>query len=243
MIERRLKNIVIPKDITLAKGMDLVNSIYISATLVGEQYPAPSRGLNYFMSKFKVAVLIDGGFLRVVAKKSSKTFDPDFIERFAHLCVAADESIFRVLYYDCAMYSGTVKLPVSGTSHTYTSNDGWLHVLSHKDLFAVRRGVLKFRGFKPKKTPVAPTALTDADFEPIFEQKGVDMRIGLDIAAYSDNHAVDRIILVSADTDCVPALKYGRKAGLQTVLIDPPKATLAPELLAHVDFHRIVVLP
>ena len=107
----------------------------------------------------------------------------------------------------------------------------------------MRRGVLKFRGYKPKKTPVAPATLTDADFEPIFEQKGVDMRIGLDIATYSNNRAVDRIILVSADTDCVPALKAGRKAGLQTVLIQPPGATLAPELFAHIDFMRAVNLP
>jgi uncharacterized LabA/DUF88 family protein len=124
-----------------------------------------------------------------------------------------------VLYYDCALYEGTVKLPVTGTSYTFKSSDAWLHALSHKDLFAVRRGVLKFRGYRPKKTPVATAALTDADFEPIFEQKGVDMRIGLDIAAYSDRRAVDRIILVSADTDCVPALKYGRRAGIQTILI------------------------
>lgn len=195
------------------------------------------------MADFKAAVLIDGGFLRVIAKKAKKTYDPDFIEGFAHLCKSADESIFRVLYYDCAMYSGTVKLPVSGNQHTFASNDAWLHALSHKDLFAVRRGVLKFRGFKPKKTPVPAATLTDADFEPIFEQKGVDMRIGLDIAAYSHNRAVDRIILVSADTDCVPALKYGRKAGLQTVIAEPPNARLAPELFAHVDFRRTVALP
>ncbi len=191
------------------------------------------------MPDFKVAILIDGGFLRVAAKKARKHYDPHFIEAFAHSCKSADESILRVLYYDCAMYSGTVKLPVSGTSHTYTTNDAWLHELSHKDLFAVRRGVLKFRGFKPKKTPVAPATLTDADFEPTFEQKGVDMRIGLDIAAYSDNHAVNRIILVSGDTDCVPALKYGR-AGLQTVLVEPAGERLAPELFAHADFRRAV---
>jgi uncharacterized LabA/DUF88 family protein len=195
------------------------------------------------MSHLKVAILIDGGFLRVVARKAKKKYDPDFIEKFAHLCVSVDESIFRILYYDCAPYGGTVKLPVSGASHTYVSNDAWLHALSHRELFAVRRGVLKFRGFKPRKTPVPPTTLTDADFEPIFEQKGVDMRIGLDIAAYSSNRAIDRIILASADTDCVPALKYGRKAGLQTVLIQPPSATLAPEIFAHVDFRRTVALP
>jgi uncharacterized LabA/DUF88 family protein len=195
------------------------------------------------MAYLKAAVLIDGGFLRVVARKAKKTYDPDFIEKFAHLCKSADESIFRILYYDCAPYGGTVKLPVSGASHTYVSNDAWLHALSHRELFAVRRGVLKFRGFKPKKTPVSPALLTDADFEPIFEQKGVDMRIGLDIAAYSNSRTIDRIILVSADTDCVPALKCGRKAGLQTVLVEPPGATLAPEIFAHVDFRRSVPLP
>jgi uncharacterized LabA/DUF88 family protein len=118
------------------------------------------------------------------------------------------------------------------------------HQLSHKNLFAVRRGVLKFRGFKPRATPVPATApLTDADFKADFEQKGVDMRIGLDIAAYSHTRAVDRIILVSSDTDCVPALKYGRRAGLQTVLVQPGNTHLAPELLSHADFKRPVLLP
>ena len=196
------------------------------------------------MAHIRAAVLIDGGFLRVEAKKAKKLYNPDYIERFALACKGADESLFRILYYDCALYSGTVKLPVSGESHTFAASDAWLHELSHKDLFAVRRGVLKFRGFKPKKTPVAvQTQLTDADFQADFEQKGVDMRIGLDIAAYTANHAVDRIILVSNDTDCVPALKYGRRAGLQTVLIEPPKVRLAPELLAHIDFKRPVLWP
>jgi uncharacterized LabA/DUF88 family protein len=195
------------------------------------------------MAEFKVAILIDGGFLRVIAKKAKKLYDPDYIEKCAHACKAGDESIFRILYYDCALYQGTVKQPVSGTDLTFKTSDTWLHTLSHKDLFAVRRGVLKFRGFKPKNIPVSQPPLTDADFEPIFEQKGVDMRIGLDIAAYSDNHAVDRIILLSGDTDCVPALKYGRKAGLQTVVIEPVGEKIAPELVAHGDFKRSLQLP
>jgi len=194
----------------------------------------------------KAIVLIDGGFLRVEAKKAHKHYDPDFIEQFALNCQGADEELFRILYYDCALYTGTVKLPVSGTSHTFSASDAWLHELSHKNLFAVRRGVLKFRGYKPKKTPVGTspgTPLTDADFTPDFEQKGVDMRIGLDIAAYAANRSVERIVLVSNDTDCVPALKYGRRAGLQTVLIQPPSVRLAPELLAHSDFKRPVAWP
>jgi uncharacterized LabA/DUF88 family protein len=192
----------------------------------------------------KITILIDGGFLRVKAQHANKLYTPGFIERFAHQCKSTDEDIFRILYYDCAPSTATVKLPVTGNSHTFTGSDQWMHTLAAIDLFAVRRGVLKFRGFKPRQTPVTRTrALTDADFKPDFEQKGVDMRIGLDIAAYSVNRAIDRIVLVSNDTDCVPAMKYGRKAGLQIVTIQLPNCIPAKELIAHSDFKRPVTWP
>lgn len=139
--------------------------------------------------------------------------------------------------------AGTVKLPVSGASHTFASSGKWLEELARKDLFAVRLGVLKFRGYKPNITPVNPAALTDADFSPDFEQKGVDMRIGLDIASYSANRSIDRIVLVSNDTDCVPAMKYGRRAGLQIVIIQLPNGKVAPEIITHSDYKRTVTYP
>lgn len=191
----------------------------------------------------RIAILIDGGFLRVAAKKAGKCYNPTFIEKFALKCPVAEEEIFRVLYYDCAPYSGTVRLPVSGADHVFSGSDLWLHELSRKDLFAVRRGVLKFRGFKPKRVPVAATPLTDADFAPDFEQKGVNMRIGLDIASLCQNRSVDRIVLISGDTDCIPATKHGRKAGVQIVLIELPGTRLAPELISHVDFKRAITWP
>lgn len=193
------------------------------------------------MSK-KVAILIDGGFLRVKANLAGKTYNPDFIEALSKKSVIADEEIFRVLYYDCAPYSGTVTLPISGNPKTFSGSDKWLEDLASRDLFAVRRGVLKFRGFKPKKTPVAGPP-TDADFVPDFEQKGVDMRIGLDMAAYSVSHVIDRIILVSNDTDCVPAMKHGRKSGIQIVVCELPNSKVAIELVMHADFKRSIVWP
>ena len=40
-------------------------------------------------------------------------------------------------------------------------------------------GTLKFRGWVPRNIPLESTSqLTDVDFKPNFEQKGVDMRIG-----------------------------------------------------------------
>lgn len=191
----------------------------------------------------RVAVLIDGGHLRVLARKAGYNYDPDFIEKIAHSCVEETEQLLRVLYYDCAPYSGTVTLPVSGEKYKFEGSDGWLRVLASKNQFAVRTGVLKFRGYKPTKSPLAREALTDADFSPDFEQKGVDMRIGLDIANFSAKKSADRLILISGDTDCLPAMKHARINGLQIILVTFEKQNPARELLWHSDFRRVVAWP
>ncbi len=203
--------------------------------------------LNFIAMKPKIVVLIDGGHLRVYTRKAHKNFVPDYIEKVAHACALADEVIHRVLFYDCPPYNGTAIQPVSGTPRIFTGAGAWLHELSRKDLFAVRVGVLKFRGFilRQSRIPFAPGGppLTDADFEPKFEQKGVDMRIGLDMATISSNRSVDLIALVTNDTDCIPAMKNARRAGLQVALIAVPGYNPAPELLAHADFRRNIAWP
>ena len=117
----------------------------------------------------KVALLIDSGYLRSLARGARYPFVPDSIEAIARACVADGEELFRVLYYDCAPFTGTTRLPVSGTSHQFHGNDAWLNDLAARELFAVRRGVLKFRGWKPKSIPIAAAHLEDKDFIPDFE--------------------------------------------------------------------------
>ena len=191
----------------------------------------------------KAAVFIDGGHLRVLARQAGYRYDPDYIEAVGHACVTRDETLLRVLYYDCTPYRGNPKLPVSGRPAQFQGSDEWLKALAAKSLFAVRLGTLKFRGFEPKRIPITSTALSDEDFKPRFEQKGVDMRLGLDIASYAADRTIDRVILVTGDTDCLPVMKRARKAGLQVVLVQFPKQRLAKELLWHSDFQRLVEWP
>lgn len=182
--------------------------------------------------------------MRVLARRAGHNYTVDFVELLAKSCVDPSvEELFRVLYYDCPLYSGKTKLPVSGKPHEFKGDDSWLRQLASKDQFAVRRGQLKFRGWKPKSLPVANVGLTDADFTPDFEQKGVDMRIGLDIATFCESKVVQRVILVTNDTDFIPAMKYGRIAGLQIVLVSLPDSRVATELLWHSDFKRSVQWP
>src|SRR5579863_8248395 len=66
------------------------------------------------------------------------------------------------------------------------------------------------------KIPYTPgQPLTDADFHPDFEQRGVDMRIGMDIANLSSKSIRGSDCAGTNDTDCIPAMKHARRSGLQ----------------------------
>lgn len=134
-------------------------------------------------------------------------------------------------------------MPVSRTVQTFNQATPYLHDLARKDLFAVRQGVLKFRGYVIRRGHQPSNPPVDSDFTPKFEQKGVDMRIGLDMATIAANRSVDLIALMTNDTDCVPAMKLFRRAGIQVALVCIPGCNPAPELLAHSDFKRSILWP
>ena len=67
-----------------------------------------------------------------------------------------------------------------------------------------------------------------------LRQKGVDMRIGLDIASMTLKHQVDTIILVTGDSDFAPAAKLARREGVE-FLLDPLWQRVSDELSEHVD--------
>lgn len=190
----------------------------------------------------KVGVFIDGGHLRACAKSAGRPFTVDLIVKIARAAVQVGEELFRIQYFDCEPFSGTVKLPVSGASKRYVGNNPLLSELAREELVAVRRGVLKFRGWERTKaslqagTPAA--GLVDADFKAKWEQKGVDLRIGLDIVTMTESRAAELIVLVTGDTDLIPAMKLARGRGLQLAGLDLPNRRIVPELKPHLDFFR-----
>ncbi|WP_290341809.1 NYN domain-containing protein [Corynebacterium auris] len=76
--------------------------------------------------------------------------------------------------------------------------------------------------------------LTEADFSLDITQKGVDMRIGLDIASLAERGLVNQIIIISGDSDFVPAAKHARRSGIDFIL-DPLWARVSASLNEHVD--------
>ena len=76
--------------------------------------------------------------------------------------------------------------------------------------------------------------LTEADFCVEIDQKGVDMKIGLDIASLAYKKQVEQIILISGDSDFVSAANLARREGIDFIL-DPLGAPIKPDLFEHID--------
>ncbi|AOW94563.1 NYN domain-containing protein [Rhodococcus sp. WMMA185] len=60
------------------------------------------------------------------------------------------------------------------------------------------------------------------------EQKGVDLRIGLDLVAHARNRAADVFFLVSGDDDLTEAVEEAQVHGVQVVLLAVPSASGKP---------------
>ncbi len=67
-----------------------------------------------------------------------------------------------------------------------------------------------------------------------LRQKGVDMRIGLDIASITLKRLASTVILIAGDADFVPAAKLARREGLQFIL-DPLWQSVSDDLFEHID--------
>jgi uncharacterized LabA/DUF88 family protein len=74
-----------------------------------------------------------------------------------------------------------------------------------------------------------------------LEQKGVDMRLGIDVATLALKEQVERIIVISGDTDMVPALKLARREGVQVILtILQGWVNLSRDLIEDADLVRTI---
>lgn len=76
--------------------------------------------------------------------------------------------------------------------------------------------------------------LTEGDVTVETRQKGVDMRIGVDVASLSFKQQVDQIVLIAGDADFVPAAKMARREGIDFIL-DPMWQTIPDGLMEHID--------
>lgn len=209
----------------------------------------------------KTAVLVDGGFYRRRSFSCIGDVDPE--KRAAELdayCrrhlveridgVKHQHDLYRIFYYDCEPVNTNIFNPFLqknvnlGKSPTYGWTNTFLQELKKRRKFAIRLGKLSIqqahynlsqKAFKKLcNGSIKFEDLQESDIVLNIDQKGVDMKIGLDIASLAYKHQVDQIILISGDSDFVSASKLARREGIDFIL-DPLGAGIKPELFEHID--------
>ena len=119
----------------------------------------------------------------------------------------------------------------------------FLEQLKQARKFALRLGTMSDQVNYNLKPPVTKDicagkrtveSLTEHDFRFNAQQKGVDMKIGVDIASLAHKHQVDQIVLIAGDSDFVPAAKLARREGIDFVL-DPMGSDIRDDLFEHID--------
>lgn len=158
--------------------------------------------------------------------------------------------LYRVFYYDCPPVDKNVFHPLTQKTinfkkqPTFTWMNDFLEELKIKRKFALRLGflaadeakfILKTDATKKIFNGLLNIAnVSESDFQLSMQQKGVDMKIGIDIASLSYKKLVDQIVLISGDSDFTPAAKLARQEGIDFIL-DPMGHAVNTALLEHID--------
>lgn len=207
----------------------------------------------------RTAIMIDGGFYRKRAKrlwgkKTAKDRADELVKyAFRHLDKKDGEQrrdLYRIFYYDCPPVQSVVYHPLLkrnvefGKLETYRWTLDFFDELKKKRKMALRMGRLSevkahysLNPDKVKKLCAGSLGVRDLeerDFSVSFSQKGVDMRLGIDVSSLAYEGIVDQIILVAGDSDFVPAAKMARRKGVDFIL-DPMGNDIADDLFEHID--------
>ena len=205
----------------------------------------------------KTAILVDGGYYRVRSRDIwgglSAVDRANELYNYCLLHITEPDDprdLYRIFYYDCPPMTRSIKHPLTGNDIDFSRASGtaWSNTLyrcfAEKPKTALRMGELAetTASFVLKDSVLGEllsgnkkiSDLREDDFRIDVKQKGVDMRIGLDVASMAAQKIVDQIVLIAGDSDFLPVIKMARKSGIE-VLLDPMKQFPKRNMIEHVD--------
>ena len=203
----------------------------------------------------KIAVLVDGGFFLKrfnTLYNKDRSLSAEEIADCLHsmvLHMVGNNTLYRIFYYDCEPLSKKFHNPITHKSIDFSKTEEYVfrckffEALRRKRKVALRLGTLKDNGhwlLHPEVTKEllnGKKTLDDLQENDVYieiRQKGIDMKIGVDISSLALKKLVDTIILIAGDADFVPAAKLARREGIDFIL-HPMAAHIDPDLFEHID--------
>jgi len=200
------------------------------------------------------SILIDGGYFTKIYNSNQQAYPTaeDVIrvtDRIRNTPEFHGKELLRIYYYDAPPLQTKIINPISKAQIDLGNSDlakraQRLHTsLSQAPDFALRLGELKQNTWAvkpivwPKSNAASQTSITlnANDIKPDIKQKGVDLRIGMDIACMAIRQNVHTIVLITGDSDMVPALKLARREGLRVYCVQMDTQHITDELKIHSD--------
>jgi uncharacterized LabA/DUF88 family protein len=169
----------------------------------------------------RVAIFIDGGYLKKVLTEISK---PTICFRKLSDVLARSDERVRTYYYYCPPFLS--QPPTSEEKERQAKFDRFIKRLQETvTRFEFRKGRLA------KYQTIAG---------PKFEQKKVDILLAVDLLRLSFSHQIQRAVLVAGDSDFVPAITVARDEGVIVELCYSAFSRPHDELLRVCDEKRLI---
>lgn len=212
----------------------------------------------------KVAIFVDAGFFtRIFTSKidPNMTMLPEKLAELMwrywiqHVDRKNGEKIYRIYFYDCPPLQNKAQHPIIKQEINFAKSNitqymtalhqallhqpyvacrmGTLHVDTKTDWGFIRHdAVHDFR--KLIRGEISHTEINPDNVSLKPKQKGVDMKLGVDITSVVLKKLADKIVLISGDSDFVPAAKLARMEGSHFIL-DAMGWEVKGDLAEHID--------
>lgn len=219
----------------------------------------PKRSQGPLILGKPIAILVDGAFFFKRYRRCygwGANHSPAVVAYNMYTMLmrhVANEELYRIFFYDSPPLAKKVHNPVSSRAIDFDKSEvaqfrRTFHLeLAKKRKVALRLGSLsnptnswrlrpqRLKDLLSRKVTV--DELTEDDVFYDIVQKGVDIKLGIDIAHLAYKRLVSRIVLVSGDSDFVAAAKLARREGIDIVL-DPMWQRVSDSLFLHIDGMR-----
>jgi uncharacterized LabA/DUF88 family protein len=169
----------------------------------------------------RLSIFIDGGHYNAIQRHYQTDFDfPRFLNEVQKRLTEEVGllSPLHCFYYDCEPYTDINSTPEE--KEASSKKRAYFNFL-RSQIVRVREGAVAKRTLDNGQT--------------VFQQKKVDLLLGLDIAEECSKRLMSHLALIAGDADLVPAVEFASHKGVQTWLIHGPRNMCSDTLWSTAD--------
>ena len=146
----------------------------------------------------RIAIFIDGAYLDFLLREEFKLAKIDYESLATKLAGTYDR--LRTYYYNCLPYQSNP--PTAEEKERFGRKQSFYTILTRLPRFEVRLGRLAYRGIDGNSG------------KRVFEQKRVDIMLGVDLVLLSAKHQITHAALLAGDSDFLPAIAAAKNEGV-----------------------------